>query len=264
MPGKYSGTLSMIGSSAASYESYFDDNDQCYLIDDQGNQYNVSYTVTSGVMSYTMAPGVTVPGGRTPKWIANNKASIQIENAPVSTAPTLPIKILSFTGRTGPNGSYKLQLIVNEYDVDRFELQRSTDNANYSTLNAQPSRGTGTRQTYDFVDPNPVFGNNLYRIKSVDKDGSVSYSSIIRHNNTLKDPGISIYPKPVQTTMMVKAPTSHPIQSYNIIDTGGRIVIKGTMIEGTQQIDMSRLPAGTYYFQAMVGNKTVKEQFIKQ
>jgi hypothetical protein len=64
--------------------------------------------------------------------------------------------------------------------------------------------------------------------------------------------------------MMVKAPTSHPIQSYNIIDAGGRIVIKGTMIEGTQQIDMSRLPAGTYYFQAMVGNKTVKEQFIKQ
>jgi hypothetical protein len=79
----------------------------------------------------------------------------------------------------------------NETLVNYYIIEKSFDGVNFITIgNVTASNSTGY---YYYSDSKPGNGNNLYRIRSVNKSGSVSYSNIIKIlQNTNGHPQFSV------------------------------------------------------------------------
>jgi len=93
------------------------------------------------------------------------------------------------------NGMVKVSWnIATEINSLRYEIQRSVDGRNFTTIGTNAANNAGK---YSFIDNNAASGDNFYRIKGVDKDGTAIFSSVVRVNSNTKNPALSISPNPV-------------------------------------------------------------------
>jgi Secretion system C-terminal sorting domain len=86
----------------------------------------------------------------------------------------------------------------NEKDMDRYEIERSANCSTFSKLAAQPASGNnGGNTTYTWLDKEPLIVMNFYRIRAVEKNGIIRYSSIKKMQMAKSTSAFSIYPNPV-------------------------------------------------------------------
>ena len=132
----------------------------------------------------------------------------------------LPVEFLNFWGKALADNSVQLIWEANVDDQHHyFEIERSNDGNQFTVLGKLPQMSA-----FRFVDKSPRSGNNFYRIKQVDKDGTVSYSKIINVyiESTIK---VSVYPNPVNDQLIINI-GSRNAQNYKIqvTDMQGKVV----------------------------------------
>lgn len=184
-----------------------------------------------------------------------------------TTLSTLPAHFLSFTGRLMPDGTASLNWVA-ETDLQHkyFIIERSADGYNFVAL----GRKDEIASSYQYSDATVQTGNNYYRIKQVDQDGSITYSKVI---NIIVSPGnyvIGVYPNPVKDVLGLKilAPGADMIQ-VRVADMHGRIVFTGQqlMTKGPNQIAIpaGNWPSATYALTVMdsKGNLLSTEKLFK-
>ena len=80
----------------------------------------------------------------------------------------------------------------NSSAVDYFEIEKSVNGVNFITVNTSTA-STSYSGFYYYTDNQPGIGNNSYRIKSVNKNGSFIYSNIVKiSQNTNGQPQFSV------------------------------------------------------------------------
>lgn len=85
-----------------------------------------------------------------------------------------------------------------EKDMDRYELERSFNGALFSRIHTIAATGNSpVAVNYSWADANPQTGDNFYRVRALDKTGSVKYTDVVKVNFGRSIPGISVYPNPV-------------------------------------------------------------------
>ncbi len=111
----------------------------------------------------------------------------------------LPITLLSFTGSRGKNATNLKWVIESEINFDYFLLEHSGDGYEFETVTKVKGKGnSSSRAEYSYLD---LTATNLYyyRLKSVDLDGTTSFSKVIKVDGNGE--GYSrlavIYPNPV-------------------------------------------------------------------
>lgn len=67
---------------------------------------------------------------------------------------------------------------------------------------------------------------------------------------------VSIYPNPTRTALFLSVPEGNGGNMVNIIDNTGRTVIRQTLVDGENRIDVSSLPVGVFFVK--VGRMTSK------
>ena len=175
----------------------------------------------------------------------------------ISPDPALAVQLLSFTGTKETKDVKLVWTAKNEANFTQYILQRSTDGGNtFTVLDSLTSAGLGS---YNDFDPNPAQGQDQYRLKQVDVNGVVSYSSVVTImyspvSNNIGANIVSVYPNPVSTTLnlAIKADaTTNPVISYKItITSSAGIIIKTvTSTQPNWQDDVSGLVAGAYFVQ---------------
>lgn len=132
----------------------------------------------------------------------------------------LPVNFLDFYGSLVADNTVQLIWEANVDDQHHyFEVERSNDGNQFTVLGKLPQMSA-----FRFADKSPRSGNNFYRIKQVDKDGTVSYSKIINVyiESTIK---VSIYPNPVNDQLVINI-GSRNAQNYKIqvTDMQGKVV----------------------------------------
>ena len=86
----------------------------------------------------------------------------------------------------------------NEVNISKYEVERSTDGTAFSKVGTVDATGNaGNAVTYNWLDLQPAGGNNFYRVRSIDRNGQIKYSSIVRINILKGNPGFLVYPNPV-------------------------------------------------------------------
>lgn len=167
----------------------------------------------------------------------------------------LPIYISSVKAYE-KNSSIQVDWIINtEQDMDRYEVEKSTDGRSFAKATTVLSKGNSLIQVnYGWVDANTIFGDNFYRIKSIDKGGYYIYSNIVHVNMGKRgSTDISIYPNPFEGNgfnlqMNNLEAGKYILTMYNYL---GQRVYTGKVTHGggsaTQYIDLGKdLAGGTY------------------
>jgi hypothetical protein len=154
---------------------------------------------------------------------------------------TLPVQFKSFRGRLLTNETVRLDWEAETDQLhDYFEVERSTDGTSFQTLGRGPAVAP-----YHFIDPNPVVGNNYYRIKQVDKDGKITYSSTVTIAYTPSSFRVEIYPNPVKDQLRVRIGTAEIAQyRLSLTDLAGRVVYEEKIQTGNGQQDWT-IPTAT-------------------
>ncbi len=180
----------------------------------------------------------------------------------------LPIDFISFTAL--PKGSQvNLQWVVSEQTgVDKYEVEASANGRTFASIATVASNGN-QGATYDAVHTNPLAGINYYRIKTIEKDGTISYSEI-RKVNFGKGGDVIIYPNPVSTGVVNITLTGNMINksaTVSILSMDGKLISQKQIVKTsqTETIDVSTLANGSYIVRLITENEVVNKtiQVIK-
>lgn len=152
-----------------------------------------------------------------------------------ATLVTLPVHFISFTGRLLPDETVRLDWqAATDDEHDHFEAERSSDGINFISLGKGPAIAP-----YWKIDPAPVAGNNFFRIRQVDKNGTVSFSQVIAvfYKSAFR---ITVYPNPVKEILHIKLSSIMPGE-YEIIvnDFSGRKIFAQKVQSGPGEKNIS-------------------------
>ncbi|MEM7509507.1 MAG: hypothetical protein AAF388_01160 [Bacteroidota bacterium] len=125
-------------------------------------------------------------------------ADVCCKDANCQPPVSLPVELSHFDAEI-INDAVKLSWITaSEVQNDYFQLEKADDTGEFAPLANLKGNGTTTTSSfYEFIDPSPSTGRNLYRLKQVDFDGAFSFSRIITASFQVSKPEISVFPHPV-------------------------------------------------------------------
>ncbi|HAI82394.1 MAG TPA: hypothetical protein DCL43_01905, partial [Chitinophagaceae bacterium] len=182
------------------------------------------------------------------------------------SAITLPVKFGNIHAIESNNAIKLSWNVLSEVNTAYYNIEKLT-NDNFKTVGTIKATNASK---YSFIDVNPVSNQNVYRIKAVDKDGQVSYSSttILQRNSIIK-PSLSVFPNPVVNGNLNFQINNLPKGIYraNVFDATGKVIYtKVILYEGgvlSQSVQLINLTtSGNYYLQITDGQITLNESLM--
>ena len=174
----------------------------------------------------------------------------------------LPVSIVNINATDKGNLVTVNWQTATELNTSHFIIQHSTDGSSFTDIGTVIEIGSGANN-YSFTDNNPARGTNYYRLKSVDKDGSSSFSKVVSLQLSINNYQMSVVPNPTRDITTIKG--SH-IASIEVIDNIGKLVKVILFKDATNPIlSVSALPAGVYHLSIHSTNGNVtRVGFIKE
>jgi len=177
------------------------------------------------------------------------------------TVSVLATQVLTFTGNKDGNAAKLYWSVDKAADLASFDVERSTDGTtfkNIGTLNANNYPG---QSSFTFTDNNLQDGNNYYRIKITQKDGSVIYTKIVVINNKANDTYFTITPNPARDYITITGNTGNTQGvDIKIFDATGRLVkniMKQSLSNSSLKIPVNELGTGSYFVEIISANTNV-------
>ncbi|MCF2443546.1 T9SS type A sorting domain-containing protein [Dyadobacter sp. CY345] len=163
----------------------------------------------------------------------------------ITTNTPLPVTLISFETQKIEQKAVINWITSEETNSDYFEVQRSTNGKSWYGIGKVEAAGESKiSHTYNYTDKQPKTGENLYRLKMVDRDGTFAYSRI---NSLNFEFGFetSIYPNPVSDQLHLKATDWAQVKSITIFDLNGASVYTSGATP-SDVIDVKNLNPGMY------------------
>jgi hypothetical protein len=185
-------------------------------------------------------------------------------------AAVLPLDLLSFKAAKS-NTNVELKWVsANEVNFSHYNVQKSNDGKTFIPFAKVKATGAGS---YETMDEKPSAGQNYYRLEMVDTDGKRKYSNIVSVTFDAKGIAMSLYPNPVQGSMLtVDMSVNNDTEfTFTVTDMAGRnrLTSQQKAVQGTNQLplDISTLENGIYFISAK--NAATQEilktmRFVKQ
>ncbi len=220
------------------------------------------WTYTPATGQITFDPEAGFSGNPTPLTYTLTELATgltsNISSETVTYLPTLPVDLISFSGKQiGAQISLNWKT-ANEVNFSHFEvLKRTNSTQEFAAI----QKVVGSKQsTYSFTDGAPDEGSNYYKLKMVDLDGTSKFSRIIaisfnrnatlaynmKQNKNFEElKEINLYPNPVTEVLFMNGVNFSTIKSVEIINALGRVVQTRTSFPNGG-MDVTGLPGGTY------------------
>jgi hypothetical protein len=175
----------------------------------------------------------------------------------------LPVELTSFTG-VCDNGIINLTWqTASEFNSSHFDVEKSRDGENWQLLTKISSAGTSNELiTYQSTDQNGTEGNNYFRLRQVDVDGTEKvYDPINVSCSEVTTGYFSSFPNPSGSSFQVIVNNKEllGVCTMNIVDASGK-VIEQRDIEVKDGINMfvinQELTPGIYFLNISNGSKS--------
>lgn len=183
----------------------------------------------------------------------------------------LPIELLRFSGQPEGDQVRLLWETATEVNNDYMAVEHSTDGVSFREIGRV--RGAGTTdvaQQYQFLDRSPQTGNNYYRLRQVDFDGTTTYHQVIVVELTERIrslPMLRLYPTAITDRVRIELGFEPGRDvSYRIYTITGEIVQSGQINVGIRQLELpvGHLAAGAYIFRLINGSERYSSRFFRQ
>lgn len=177
----------------------------------------------------------------------------------------------SLTAYQKENGIRVDWKVSNQNNVDRYEIEKSSDGRQFIKAGAVlPLTAGSLSDSYTWFDQYPKNGNNYYRIKTIDKNGSVSYSRILNVKTGGTRESFEIYPNPIvgNNVTIQFANINKGVYTVNLFNVMGQKVLSKMINHSggsaSQTININEnLPSGNYSLQTTGNGIIVNKRMIK-
>jgi hypothetical protein len=149
--------------------------------------------------------------------------------------------------------------ITAEMDTLSFEVERSRDKKNWERI--ETVNPGILLHSYSITDREPGEGLIYYRIKQAGGKNLSVYTGIkwVQISKTGK---LYIWPNPANNILHVKTPFVKG--SMDIVDSGGKHIVKIIITDFITDIPAIHLSMGIYFLHVKHGNETLVEKFVKE
>ena len=233
---------------------------------------------TNGAFTFTPALGFL--GNQTTFTYRSNDGGFDPLNSNIATVTmnfftngSLPIKLINFDAKYNkPNVSLNWST-AQENNFSHFVLEQSTDGSNFSQVAMIFGAGeSDTKKDYSYTDRNLTGRKGLvyYRLKSVDVDNKLSYSSvrIIRLDEEKQGIILTTYPNPVVNELKVTIPANWQSKkaTYEVINVNGQVSkkVESGNSSQTENINVSNLTPGLYIVKVSCDGQAAQQKIVKQ
>jgi hypothetical protein len=222
------------------------------------------YTPTSTITTNGSASELIIINGQT-KYQGNVDGTLNgpkyASNATLSSPNgfvlgIVPVKLISFIAHSTKEEVILKWKTADEIYTVKFNIERSNDGRNWNTLNFVLALGSNSN--YTFTDPSPLGGDNYYRLKSIDADGFMEYSPVVKIKQT-DTQRIKIGTNSAILVIYLQKPLSSPCR-IQLFNEAGQIARDELFNQQstTIQIETGGLNKGVYFV------KLASEEFVFQ
>ncbi|RYU90744.1 T9SS type A sorting domain-containing protein [Mucilaginibacter terrigena] len=168
--------------------------------------------------------------------------------------PDLALKLLTFDANKVSAGAQLSWISENESNYTNYTVERSIDGGKtFEVIGGLNSNGDGK---YILIDKAPVIGENQYRLKQDDINGTITYSQIAtlmysNSSNNIIVSNLSIYPNPATTNVNIAILVQNATASYTITITNssGTVMKSAKTTQANWQANVSNFLPGSYFVQ---------------
>jgi len=177
----------------------------------------------------------------------------------------VPVNFLAFTGQYLNPGKALLKWQTGtEINTAVFNIQRSLNGTVFTTIGNTPAAGYSNN--YSFTDVLPVTNTSAvvyYRLQEVDKDGTITYSSIVLVNIN-KNSNFTIYPNPAKSFINIQTNGSRTGSGLIIINDiiGNKVLTTKLENVSLQQVALFAIPKGVYTLSIITSEGKQTEQIV--
>ncbi len=193
---------------------------------------------------------------------------VQISDDPVFGV--LPVELTSFTAQLRNTSVYLRWNTATETNNFGFEIERSTNRMNWTTVGFMAGAGTvSSERAYSFTDDltSDVLNASVihYRLRQIDRDGTVEYSDVISvAGRDAAVPTLSNFPNPFNPSTTISFSLASPQRvTLTVADVTGREVARlvndAAFEAGTHFVSFTAdaLPSGIYFY-TLAGTEGVR------
>jgi hypothetical protein len=184
----------------------------------------------------------------------------------------LPVTIADITAQLQTNKTVAVNWTsATELNLAYYNVQRSVDGSNFSTVGKVAATGAGNyRYSDDLATISNLPTTVYYRLQSVDKNASSAYSKVV--SCQLLNAGkqtLSIYPNPVQATLFAQITvTKAGSVEITVRDLQGKLLSKQItqVAAGTTAVSVNTasLAVGSYVLVVNGTDGSQQQQFVKE
>jgi hypothetical protein len=222
------------------------------VVNRKGSSIEITAPKTSGNYVYTVS---TNRSGCTSK----------VAIASLAIGDPLPVTLVSFTAEKAEKAVLLNWNTSEEMNSDRFEVEHSQEGKDWQVAGVVKANGE-TSQTiskYAFTDHQPQSGENLYRLKMIDADGTFAYSRILSVIFDTEN-AIVAYPNPTTEKLTVTPGEWSKIDRVQILNVTGTVIMESDNKAGPE-INVSKLTPGSYLIRLIrTSGLPVTQKFVKR
>ncbi len=184
----------------------------------------------------------------------------------ISSVNPLPVSLINFVAVKADNAVQVKWTTTMEANSDYFDVQKSTDGTNWSTIGRVEAAGNSSQLiNYTFNDINVVNGWQFYRLIQADLDGTQTTTKVVAINvNNDSKITLGLSPNPASNLLTINPNASESVDiSFKIYDASGKLLVEGSENAMLVNIDITNLSAGVYLTEVNVNGTINFIRFLK-
>lgn len=211
---------------------------------DDGVEILSGTALTAGTYILEVYVQATTNGVDAPMTIFDNNGGSNYQ-ASFLVSSQLPVTLTYFDAKLS-NQTVELNWSTSsEINNSHFEVQRSYNAKDWATIQKVQGAGNSLEtQHYQLIDQQPFDGINYYRLKQVDHDGTMDYSTTISVRFEAKsEKETVVYPTLINDNITIEQGRGEAI----LYDVAGRVIRSFSVQDEVQNIDVQDLTTGKYF-----------------
>lgn len=184
----------------------------------------------------------------------------------IGASPGYVFAVLSFKGAMVSNQAQLTWITQYDRGIATYNLESSSDSVNFTQIySVQSRRVDGVGNAYSFVDPNPVQGNNFYRLTAVDTLGNTAGTWQTTLDVPIR-PQVTTLPNPATGAIYIQVPYSVHNATLTLVDLNGKPVRTMNVPSGAYQVrmDLTGVPGGIYVLTWQDGTNRTEKHIMVQ
>ncbi len=184
-------------------------------------------------------------------------SNIAINQATLAASAALPVTLTSFEVQNNNCVATLSWTTATEQNTKQFELQLSADGIRYTTIAFVAASGNSSTDKHYSYTYNLANQNNYFRLQMVDLDGSSKTSPVVSSRSNCNTQRILAFPNPAKTIVTITGLNGE--NHLRLFDASGKMVAAIVTTNVSEEVNVSKLPAGTYVLQVVQNNIQVEK-----